>query len=124
MAPQLRLTKAVQHVRDGVLDGYYIWCQGCKHVHFFPLASHYERRDKPPTKKPVWTFSGSLELPTFSPSLRCYYTHPESKAEITTCHCIVTGGRIQFCADCQHELKGQTLELEFIPGDYGLPPDS
>lgn len=106
-------TKAVARYKDGKLVGYCIWCQGCKCSHFFPT-------DTEVGKGHTWTFSGSLESPTFKPSLRLYYIHPETKAEVTTCHCIVTGGKIQFCGDCEHELKGQTLNLEDIPDSYQL----
>ena len=27
------------------------------------------------------------------------------------CHSIITDGKIQFCGDCEHELKGQTVDL-------------
>jgi hypothetical protein len=114
-------TKVAARYKDGVLVGYVIWCQGCKHAHVFPTDKKYYEGSSiygPDHKKPIWSFSGTLDKPTFTPSLRCYYTHPETKQEITTCHSIVTDGRIQFCADCQHELKGQILPLEDFPANY------
>ena len=116
--------KAVGRYKDGLVIGVYIWCQGCKHVHLFPTSlAYYDTFDESRkiTKKPIWTFNNDFDKPTFTPSLKEYYTHPETKAEITTCHSIVTNGNIQFCADCEHELKNQTLPLEEIPDDYGLP---
>lgn len=104
----------------------YVWCQGCKHCHGFPVSKVYYEGSSiygPNHHKPIWTFNGNAEKPSFSPSLREFYTHPETKKEITTCHSIITDGRIQFCSDCEHELKGQTLPLEEIPNGYGLPFD-
>lgn len=109
--------------------GCYVWCQGCKHVHFFPTdLRFYDLFEKQPTKKPIWAFNGDFERPTFTPSLRQYYNRLSSHGErageeVTTCHNIITEGRIQFCGDSAHELKGQTLDLETIPAEYGLPDD-
>jgi hypothetical protein len=53
----------------------------------------------------AWTWNGSLERPSFQPSV---------KAEICgkVCHFYVTDGKIQFCTDCTaHQLGGQTLDL-------------
>jgi hypothetical protein len=33
----------------------------------------------------------------------------------------VTDGKVHFCNDCAHDLKGQTLDLIEIPVNYGLP---
>lgn len=113
--------KAVSRYKDGVLVGYAIWCQGCKHAHVFPTDKRYYEGSGiygPDHRKPIWTFSGSLEKPTFTPSLRCFYIHPQKKIEITTCHCIVTDGMIQFQGDCEHGLKGRTLPLEEFPANY------
>lgn len=97
---------------DGKIIGYYIWCQGCNAAHFYPTTLGHPEH---------WTFDGNLESPTFTPSLLHYYTHPETKQRITVCHINVTKGKIQFHADCPFDLKGQTLDLQDIPGDYGLP---
>jgi hypothetical protein len=53
-----------------------------------------------------WTWNGSLDKPTFTPSLLCNQDSPESR-----CHSFVTDGKIQFLSDCHHELAGQTVEL-------------
>lgn len=123
--------KALPRKKDGIIIGCYIWCQGCRHVHFFPInLAYYNTFPNPEkiTKKPVWIFNGDFERPTFTPSLRQYYNRPESHGErageeVTTCHNIVTDGKIQFCSDSQHDLKNQTLDLQEIPSDYSLPDD-
>ena len=65
--------------------------------------------------------------PTFRPSLRMFYYAMEKggkiiepRREITTCHLILTDGMIQFCADCQHKLKGKTVALPDFPTGYML----
>jgi hypothetical protein len=116
-------SKAVIRLRDNVLCGYAIFCPGCKHAHMFPVDKKYYEGSSiygPDHKKPIWAFSGSLDAPTFSPSLRCFFTHPETKQEITTCHMVVTNGMIQFCGDCQHELKNQTVPVPDFPSNYSL----
>jgi hypothetical protein len=118
-------TKAVPLRKGEDVLGYYIWCVGCKHVHFFPTSlKYYEQSERlqKAERKPVWNFSGTLDKPTFSPSLREYYWRPPEGTEVTICHIIVTDGRVQFCPDCPHALANQTLELELIPDNYGLPP--
>lgn len=76
-------------------------CPGCKCSHSFTTKS--------PTNY-VWTWNGSLDKPTFSPSLLCNKDYPEMR-----CHSFVTDGKIQFLGDCFHKLKNQTVELP----DYG-----
>jgi hypothetical protein len=123
------MAKCVPHTQQGTLVGYYIWCQGCKCAHYFPVETNLPNVTSPKPTKPTWTFKGNLERPTFTPSLRHFYHKPASHGEqagqeVTTCHIVVTDGRIQFCNDCPFALKGQTLDLEEIPADYGLPPNT
>jgi hypothetical protein len=66
-----------------------IFCPGCKSLHVFDSR---------------WTFNGSLELPTFTPSMLV------SNGAIT-CHSYVTNGKIQFLNDSTHALSGQTVDL-------------
>lgn len=107
---------------QGIATEIYVYCPGCKCCHGFPIAGpSYDRTRTRLDRIPAWDWNGNLEKPTFSPSLRCYYTHPQTKQEVTTCHLILTDGMIHFCADCQHELKGKVVPLPEIPADYGLP---
>lgn len=86
-----------------------------------------------------WTFNGSDDLPTFSPSVLvtsghfsahhkpgspCWCTYnaehlPENPNErvfkCVRCHSFVRDGKIQFLGDCSHELKGQTVDLPEYP---------
>lgn len=74
---------------DGILE---FKCPGCKTVHPFHV--------------PKWEWNGSMEKPTFKPSL---LVHP-SKIQ-TRCHSVITDGMIAFQDDCDHELKNQTVEI-------------
>lgn len=60
-------------------------------------------------RTPVWTWNGSIELPTFTPSVLVNYgiVHGIERR----CHSFVTDGRIQYLGDCTHALAGQTVDL-------------
>jgi uncharacterized protein DUF6527 len=70
------------------------FCPGCKCGHFFQTAG-------PPT----WTFDGNMEKPTVTPSILMHLGNNQ------VCHLIMTAGKIQFCGDCWHELKGQIVAM-------------
>ncbi len=72
-------------------------CPGCGYAHPFET-------DAP--NNAGWQWNGSMDKPTFTPSLLVWATRPEMR-----CHSFVTDGRIQFLSDCHHELRGQTVDL-------------
>jgi hypothetical protein len=72
-------------------------CPGCKINHPFNVGGN---------KGPQWTWNGSMELPTFSPSLLVHGSVPERR-----CHSFVKDGKIQFLSDCYHKLAGQTVDI-------------
>lgn len=76
---------------QGVQTQLWFNCPGCECTHAFHV--------------PRWTWNGSMESPTFTPSLMCNRGTP------TQCHSIVTDGKIQFLSDCYHKLAGQTVEM-------------
>ncbi len=78
----------------------WIWCPGCEEAHALRVNA------VPPNTS--WTWNGSLESPTFSPSLFV------SGAKV--CHSYIKEGRIQFLGDCGHDLAGQTVALPELPG--------
>lgn len=80
--------------RGGVL--YLFHCPGCGHSH--PFEVNCAERG--------WTWNGSMDRPTFTPSLLCNPNSPEFR-----CHSFVTDGRIQFLSDCFHALAGQTVDI-------------
>lgn len=71
---------------------YWFHCPGCANAH--------------PVEVPRWSWNGSLERPTFTPSLLCNKDHPASR-----CHSFITDGMIHFLSDCWHPLAGQTVEI-------------
>ena len=73
-------------------DLYAFHCPGCEHGHHVSV--------------PMWTWNGSLTLPTFTPSLLVNAHDPAFR-----CHSFVKDGRIQFLGDCHHSLAGQTVDL-------------
>lgn len=100
----------VSHVLRSYVDthkgrtGYGFWCPGCEHMHYIPT-------DGGPS--PVWGFDGSLDAPTFTPSLRIFIHAIEARGpyparpEQTLCHLFVRAGQIDFLADSSgHALRG------------------
>lgn len=77
----------------------HVWyrCPGCKHNHGVPA----ER----------WHWNGDENSPTLSPSVRHYISAHEGRPEKTICHYRVEAGKIEYCDDCEHELRGQTVEM-------------
>lgn len=109
------------HSPEGMLYGYEFKCPGCGGVHILPVGPGngevYAR----------WSFNGSMDSPTFSPSVLAHGQQLEFDADGEwsggwvldlsgntipyTCHSFVTDGRIQFLGDCTHALSGQTVDL-------------
>jgi len=95
-------------------------CPGCEEGHMLNIAGDH----------PVWGWNGSLEAPTFTPSILvrsghyaksepgpcwCTYNaeHPDNPSgfKCHVCHSFVTDGKIQFLSDSTHKLAGQTVDL-------------
>lgn len=81
---------------DGVLGGHVVFCPGCRIGHLFDLR---------------WTFNRDFERPTFTPSMLVNAELSKRYPDAKRCHSYVTDGRIQFLDDCDHDLKGQTVDL-------------
>lgn len=88
-------------------------CPGCKSRHAVTVG---------PGDGPRWTWNGSLDAPTLSPSI--LVTRPavpdagpgfEEFRTALRCHSFVRDGRIQFLSDCTHALAGQTVDLPETP---------
>lgn len=92
-------------------DHIFHWCPACKCAH------HYE--------VPRWGFNGNVDSPSFTPSMLIFipaydYGQGHSGPRKTLCHYFITAGQIQYCGDCPHELKGQTIPLPDFPSGCGL----
>ena len=78
------------------------YCPGCGHYHSYIIESQ---------KRPCWQWNGSMDKPTFTPSLLNHIPARDSMPE-HRCHLFVTDGQIRYCGDCTHELAGQTVEMQ------------
>ena len=92
-------------------EGLVYWCQGCNCTHTI--------RTKGPGP---CGWNGDVEKPTFTPSVMVTWpANPAASDEFKEwrterrCHTFITDGRVQFLADCTHELAGQTLDLPDLP---------
>lgn len=97
-------------------EEYIFHCPGCDIGHKFVVKWNEQKKQEhidwckqrgfTYNATPIWTFNGSMELPTFSPSLLMCPDEPSRR-----CHSFVRDGKIQFLDDCFHKLKGQTVEI-------------
>lgn len=87
-------------------------CPGCMEQHTCRVADYTDPAGKVWPK--VHDFNGSLDHPTIRASVL-----KQGGASGFRCHGWVTDGAIQFCDDCDHQLKGQTVDLP----DIGNPHD-
>jgi hypothetical protein len=96
-------------------------CPGCGERHALPVEGSGS----------VWQWNGSLDSPTFKPSIldrsghyvpgyessTCWCTynreHEDKPAPFKchVCHSFVTDGKIQFLPDSTHALAGQTVPI-------------
>lgn len=90
-------------------EGYMFDCPGCGEMHAIPVRHTDERIKNRGTDEPKWGFNGSLERPTFTPSL--LVQGYDGDTIVRVCHSFVRDGQIQFLGDCTHPLKGQTVDL-------------
>ena len=72
-------------------------CPGCEYGHAFNINTKIQ---------PCWGWNGSLDKPTFTPSLLINKDNGPSR-----CHSFVKDGMIQFLGDSFHKLANQTVEL-------------
>jgi Family of unknown function (DUF6527) len=86
--------KIFEYYKSGDL---WFHCPGCGVDHPFRVGGD--------NTKPQWKWNGSLDKPSFTPSLVVFASEPSRR-----CHLIMTDGKIQFLNDCYHELKGQTVD--------------
>lgn len=100
------------HPTQGGVRGWAIFCPACKHAHVFNSPEHPANADQP-----KWTYNGDAEKPTFAPSMLVFVIMPDG-TQHTTCHSFVREGRIEFLGDCDHSLKGQTVDLPEFPDGY------
>lgn len=100
------MPKAILDEHDNGAASVLFDCPGCGMLHA-PVV----RVGNGP-ERPCWGWNGSLNAPTFTPSIlvTCESYGPENKRVV--CHSFVTDGRIRFLDDCTHDLAGQTVDLQ------------
>jgi len=86
--------KVMEVVREGKHLGWSFHCPACGFLHWVD-----ER----------WTFNGSVDAPSFQPSVKVTKTPFESPEQ--TCHFYVTNGVIIYQTDCTHDFRGKQLVL-------------
>jgi hypothetical protein len=72
-------------------------CPGCGYDHPFHVGTKNHC---------AWTWNGSMDRPTFHPSLLVFKDSPSQR-----CHSWVKDGKIQFLSDCFHKLAGKTVDI-------------
>ena len=88
-------------------DHIWFWCPGCKSAHSLRVNAV-----APYTG---WDWNGSLESPTFSPSLLVTVKFGEEGKLDHVCHSFIKEGKMQFLGDCTHDLKNKTVPLPELP---------
>jgi hypothetical protein len=77
-------------------------------------------------KNDRWTYNGDSDRPTFEPSINKIEGRPgQSHAEMyadphgpaSRNHFFVRDGQIQYLADCTHQLKSTTVQIEDFPAN-------
>jgi hypothetical protein len=84
---------------------YLHYCQGCDGLHMINTVVKNQNNA-------IWSFNNNFDLPTFSPSININL-HNNKR-----CHYFIINGKINYCSDCTHSLKGQELQLLEIPENF------
>lgn len=94
----------------------HFWCPGCDEAHGIIINAPNS-----------WFWNGSVDSPTFSPSVKvvgvqwskgaAFYkrNHNVPAGDPIVCHSFVRDGYIQFLNDCTHQLAGRTVVLPDWP---------
>lgn len=80
-------------------------CPGCESTHAYWTQGGTNHQG------PIWSFDGSADAPTFSPSL-LNRTPDGNGGYSKTCHLFVRSGQIEYCSDSTHALAGQTVPMQ------------
>lgn len=107
-----RLTRVHSGYNSG--EAYVFDCPGCGCMHMVAVSYGPEYVQRRGSKGPEWTFNGSLERPTFSPSLLVREFHGDQVVRV--CHSWIRDGKIEFLGDCTHDQAGKTLDLADVEG--------
>ena len=105
-----RKTRMPESQGGGLVTRHLYWCPGCDNLHGIVIQPGKQANGA------SWSFEGSLECPTYSPSqLTQFEGGPPEARQKFVCHTFIRGGMIQFLGDCTHELRGQTVPMVPVP---------
>ena len=106
------ISRKLRSVEGG---GLMFWCPGCDGAHMVRVGEG---------SGPRWGYNGNPDAPTFTPSVLVRGVDrltDEEREQVMAgkhvdprpivCHSFVTDGRIQFLADCTHDMAGFTVDL-------------
>lgn len=84
---------------DSKAEAYVFACPGCEHDHVYVVKSG----EKVYVGAPEWSWNGSMESPSFEPSLL------NTRSDGKRCHLYLRNGMIEYCGDCTHALAGKSV---------------
>lgn len=96
------MSKVAPVRRDGEVVAHAVWCPACDRAHNFAVDG--------------WSYNGDPESPTFSPSMLATYGE-----DGPVCHGFVTDGKYRFCADSDHEMAREAVEVPDWPWPQDAP---
>lgn len=94
-------------IEGGVIRcwSHWVWCPGCNDIHGFWTA----HPEGVPDGRPLWTWDGNAESPTFEPSL-LVMGPPGAR-----CHSFLRAGVWDFLGDSEHDLAGKRVPMVSLP---------
>lgn len=113
---KIKLTNPEYRRADGYRESYWFRCPGCRTDHLIITKA---------THQSIWEWNGSLDSPTFSPSIKvggvleAFDKNSPDYGKPYCCHFFVKDGRIQFLPDCTHAMAGQTIEMPEVKDGKG-----
>jgi hypothetical protein len=78
---------------------YVYWCPGCGYCHHIKTKEY----NTDPAHHPQWEWNGDMDKPTCSPSFLI--------GGAKRCHSFIHDGKIEYLQDCDHDLKGTTVDM-------------
>lgn len=96
-------------------ESWWFWCPGCDEAtggHGYHSYTTKLAKGDPP-QRPVWTFNGNRERPSFQASMLVRGSDKDGKE--LRCHLFVTNGKIQYLGDCTHALAGKIIDMVEMP---------
>lgn len=77
------------------------YCPACDTNHYFLVGEGAQLR---------WDWNGDMQMPTVWPSIKTE-GYSKTHQRMILCHYFITAGKIIYQNDCQHDLRGQTIDL-------------